>query len=112
MIGLCSATAPCSQNRRVSVSRGLARPSPGAALKGECSPMVTADRPTLSALEPFVNTPLLDFDKPENARAQEEALRQVESEFGLTYPLIIGGQRRQTAETFASINPAHPDQVV
>lgn len=74
--------------------------------------MVTADRPTLAALAPYVNTPLLDFSKPENARAQEEALRQVESEFGRTYPLIIGGERRQTAETFASINPARPDQVV
>ena len=97
---------------RISAFRGPARLSPGAALKGECFPMVTADRPSLAARAPFANTPLLDFNTPENARAQEEALRQVESEFDLTYPLIIGGERRQTAETFASINPARPDQVV
>ena len=31
---------------------------------------------------------------------------------GATFPLIIGGERRTTAETFASINPAQPTQVV
>ncbi len=74
--------------------------------------MVTAQRPTADVVTPFINTPLTDFSQQENVRAQRDALRQVESELGRTYPLIIGGERRQTAETFASINPAHPDQVV
>src|SRR5690349_25155574 len=67
---------------------------------------------SVDALEPFANQPFTDFTREENIRAQQDALRQVESELGRTYPLIIGGERRQAAETFASINPAHPDQVV
>jgi 1-pyrroline-5-carboxylate dehydrogenase len=74
--------------------------------------MVTADRPSLTTVSPFVNTPLTDFSNPENAQAQEAALRQVESELSRAYPLIIGGERRMTADTFTSINPAHPDQPV
>jgi 1-pyrroline-5-carboxylate dehydrogenase len=67
---------------------------------------------TLDTLPAFTNEPLTDFTNEENTRAQEAALRQVESGFGATFPLIIGGERRMTAETFASLNPAHPDQVL
>jgi 1-pyrroline-5-carboxylate dehydrogenase len=74
--------------------------------------MVTADHAAPPTLAPFANTPLTDFSHEEHVRAQEAALRQVESEFGRTYPLIIGGERRMKPETFASINPAHPEQVV
>ncbi len=66
----------------------------------------------VETLAPFTNTPLTDFSQPENAQAQEAALRQVESELGRTYPLIIGGERRSTAETFPSVNPANPRQAV
>jgi 1-pyrroline-5-carboxylate dehydrogenase len=72
----------------------------------------TADRVTSTAAQPFVNAALTDFARAENVRAQEEALRQVESEMGRTHPLIIGGERVQTGQTFDSINPAHPDQVL
>ncbi len=74
--------------------------------------MVTADRTDVTSLTSFANTPLTDFSRDENVQAQEAALRQVESELGRTYPLIINGERRNTAETFTSINPAHPEQVV
>ena len=67
---------------------------------------------SIEALEPFANQPFTDFTREENIRAQEEALRQVESELGRTYPLIIAGERRMTADTFTSNNPAHPDQAV
>ncbi|HEV8190965.1 MAG TPA: L-glutamate gamma-semialdehyde dehydrogenase [Ktedonobacterales bacterium] len=63
-------------------------------------------------VEPFVNTPLTDFTREENIHAQEDALRQVESEIGRIHHLIIDGERRETHETFTSVNPAHPDQVV
>jgi 1-pyrroline-5-carboxylate dehydrogenase len=66
----------------------------------------------VETLAPFANQALTDFSRPENVQAQEAALRQVETELGRTYPLIIGGERRMTAETFASVNPAHPQQVV
>jgi 1-pyrroline-5-carboxylate dehydrogenase len=74
--------------------------------------MLTTDRATTAPTTPFVNTPLTDFSNPENKAAQEAALRQVASEFGKSYPLIIAGERRMTADTFTSINPAHPDQVL
>ncbi len=74
--------------------------------------MVTVDRAAASTLAPFANTPLTDFSREENVRAQEAALRQVASQIGHTFPLLIGNERRSKAETFASVNPAHPDQVV
>ena len=74
--------------------------------------MVTADRTSVTAMAPFANQPLTDFSIEENRRAQETALRQVESELGRTYPLIIGGERRHKDATFSSINPANPEQVV
>jgi 1-pyrroline-5-carboxylate dehydrogenase len=64
------------------------------------------------ALTPFKNAPLTDFSRPENRQAQIEALAQVESELGQTQPLIIGGKKIYNEATFASINPAKPEQVI
>ncbi|MBE3559225.1 MAG: L-glutamate gamma-semialdehyde dehydrogenase [Ktedonobacteraceae bacterium] len=64
------------------------------------------------AKQPFVNEPLTDFSQPEHRRAQEEALAKVSAELGRTYPLIIGGQRISAEQTFSSVNPARPDQVI
>jgi 1-pyrroline-5-carboxylate dehydrogenase len=74
--------------------------------------MVMTERPTADFVATFANAALTDFGDPENVRQQEQALRQVESELDTTFPLIIGGERRMTQETFASINPARPEQVV
>ncbi|HEX6121971.1 MAG TPA: L-glutamate gamma-semialdehyde dehydrogenase [Ktedonobacterales bacterium] len=67
---------------------------------------------TLDARPPFGNEALTDFSRPENIERQEAALRQVESELGQTFPLIIGGERRFTEDTFTSLNPANPEQVI
>src|SRR5437879_372792 len=61
---------------------------------------------------PFTNAPFTDFSKEENKRAQEEAITQVRSELGQTYPLIIGGKKITGEKTFASVNPSQPDQVI
>ena len=61
---------------------------------------------------PFTNAPFTDFSKEENKRAQEEAIAQVRSELGQTYPLIIGGQKVIGGKTFASVNPSQPNQVI
>ncbi len=61
---------------------------------------------------PFQNAPLIDFSQTENRRAQFEALEQVKNELGQTYPLIIGGKKIQSEATFASVNPAQPEQVI
>jgi 1-pyrroline-5-carboxylate dehydrogenase len=62
--------------------------------------------------KPFTNEPLTDFSKEENKRAQKDALAQVRSQLGRTYPLIIDGQQITNKETFASVNPSQPDQVI
>jgi 1-pyrroline-5-carboxylate dehydrogenase len=61
---------------------------------------------------PFKNAPLTDFSKAENRQAQIEALEQVKSELGRTYPLVIGGKKIINEDTFASVNPARPEQVI
>ncbi len=72
----------------------------------------TIERATLRAQTPFKNAPLIDFTKEENRQAQMQALEQVKSELGRTYPLIIGSQKITNKDTFASLNPSQPDQVI
>ncbi|HEV2653955.1 MAG TPA: aldehyde dehydrogenase family protein, partial [Ktedonobacteraceae bacterium] len=67
---------------------------------------------TSRAQTPFTNEPLTDFTHDKNKQAQLQALAQVKSELGRTYPLVIGGKHISSEETFASLNPAQPEQVV
>ncbi len=60
----------------------------------------------------FTNEPFVDFSKPENRRAMEEALKKVAAEFGREYPMYIGGKRVTTSEKRASTNPSHPSQAI
>lgn len=60
----------------------------------------------------FVNIALTDFSNLEHKRQQEDAIAAVRAKLGQTYPLIIGGQHVTNTETFTSINPARPDEVV
>jgi 1-pyrroline-5-carboxylate dehydrogenase len=64
------------------------------------------------AMPDFVNQPLTDFSKPENADAIKAALKEVEGKLGDTYPLIIGGEKIQTARKGKRLNPSDPSQVV
>ncbi len=61
---------------------------------------------------PFKNAPLTDFTLAENCQSQMQALEQVRSELGRTFPLISGGKKITSDDTFASINPSRPEQVV
>ena len=63
-------------------------------------------------LPPFKNEPLADFSQPENRQALEQALDKVRGQLGRSYPMIIGGDEVMAGETFASVNPARPSQVV
>ena len=60
----------------------------------------------------FVNEAFVDFTRPENRKAMEEALAQVRGMFGREYPLTIGGERITTTEKIKSYNPSHPEQVI
>ncbi len=64
------------------------------------------------AQKPFKNEPVLDFSREQDRQDQTEALEKVKSELGRTYPLVIGGKKIKGEDTFASINPGQPDQVV
>ncbi len=72
----------------------------------------TAQRNTPRVLPDFTNCALTDFSVEANRQAQAAALKQVEGELGRTYPLIIGSERLPVEETFHSVNPARPEQVV
>ena len=61
---------------------------------------------------PFVNEPMLDFIRDENARKMREGIEKVRGQLGHEYDLIIGGERIKTAEKIRSINPAKPSQLV
>lgn len=63
-------------------------------------------------LSPFQNEPYTDFNVPANRKAMEEALRNVRSQFGREYELLIGGERLKTAEKLTSVNPSNPREVV
>src|SRR5881396_276945 len=63
-------------------------------------------------LPEYVPTPQADFTKPEVKAGFEQALRQVRSQLGSEYPLVIGGERLQSGKTFDSINPARPSEVL
>ena len=61
---------------------------------------------------PFVNEPLTDFTREENARRMRAAIEKVRAQLGREYDLIIGGKRVKTSDKIKSINPARPSQVV
>ena len=60
----------------------------------------------------FANEAFIDFSKPENRKAMEDALAQVRAMFGREYPLTIGGERIITTEKIKSYNPSQPEQVI
>jgi 1-pyrroline-5-carboxylate dehydrogenase len=64
------------------------------------------------SLPPFSNEPFTDFTTSENHRAMLAAIGHVRSQLGRTHDLIIGGHPTQSAETFTSVNPANPSEVI
>src|SRR3984957_3426318 len=71
--------------------------------------------PTVSvrtAQTPFTNEEFVDFTTPENKRAMQAALSEVESNLGHEYDLVIGGRRLLTTDKIVSVNPARPSQII
>ena len=60
----------------------------------------------------FQNEPFIDFSKAENAKAMQDALRQVKGMFGREYPLTIGGEKITTVDKIRSHNPSHPADII
>ena len=60
----------------------------------------------------FRNEPPTDFSKPDNRRAMDEALALVQSRLGAAYAMVIDGRRVTAPETFVSLNPSQPSEVI
>ena len=63
-------------------------------------------------LAEFRNEPVIDYGRAENVPRMQEALKFVTARLGQTYPLVIGGERVETAEKIKSYNPSNLDEVV
>jgi 1-pyrroline-5-carboxylate dehydrogenase len=78
--------------------------------------MATVEAPTRPQTRlhegPFVNEPLTDFNKEENARKMRSAIEKVRGQLGREYDLVIGGKRVKTPDKIKSLNPAKPSQVI
>jgi 1-pyrroline-5-carboxylate dehydrogenase len=78
--------------------------------------MATVEAPTRPKIRlhegRFVNEPLTDFTKEENARKMRAAIEKVRGQLGREYDLIIGGRRVKTTDKIKSLNPAKPSQLV
>ncbi|MGI8314618.1 L-glutamate gamma-semialdehyde dehydrogenase [Halobacillus mangrovi] len=61
---------------------------------------------------PYKHEPFTDFSVDENRRALEAAIKQVESDLGKDYPLIIGGERIMTDNKIKVVNPANKKEVI
>jgi 1-pyrroline-5-carboxylate dehydrogenase len=63
-------------------------------------------------LPPFKNEPHSDFSLPAPKAAFQASVDYVRAHLGASYPLHIGGQPIETGDTFTSINPSRPAEVV
>jgi 1-pyrroline-5-carboxylate dehydrogenase len=61
---------------------------------------------------PYSPEKLTDFGQESNRRPLLAALDEVAGQLGRQYPLVIGGERVETAGAFPSLNPADPAEVV
>ena len=60
----------------------------------------------------FINEPLTDFRDPTNRDALQSELEAVTTRIGHSHPLVIGGKAIDTTDSFCSLNPADPAQII
>jgi RHH-type proline utilization regulon transcriptional repressor/proline dehydrogenase/delta 1-pyrroline-5-carboxylate dehydrogenase len=70
--------------------------------------------PQSSILDPrsFRNEPVTDFSREAARQAMRDALTQVRSELGRTFPPVIQGEKVTTAQTIDSVNPSRFREIV
>jgi 1-pyrroline-5-carboxylate dehydrogenase len=61
---------------------------------------------------PYANEPIETFSTSAKVEEMHNALRTVKSQFGKTYPLVIGGKKITTKAMLTSTNPSAPSEVV
>src|SRR5262249_8994290 len=84
------------------------------ALENLVNPTATSSLAAVNAaaLPEYTPTTYLDFNKPENKSAFEQALAEVRASYGTDYPLVIAGERMKGLSTFPSTNPARPSEIL
>jgi RHH-type proline utilization regulon transcriptional repressor/proline dehydrogenase/delta 1-pyrroline-5-carboxylate dehydrogenase len=60
----------------------------------------------------FENHPPVDFSRGENREKMTKALQEVQTQLGRHFPLVIGGEKVETAEKITSVDPAKFTRVV
>jgi len=60
----------------------------------------------------FRNEPPTDFSRRQEREAFKAALEEVRHQFPVDLPLVINGERRESAETISSLNPSNTEEVV
>ena len=63
-------------------------------------------------LSPYFPEPLTFFSVDENEHDFLLALKKVKNDLGHTYPMVIDNKKIATSQTFASVNPARPEEVI
>jgi len=63
-------------------------------------------------LTPYFPEPLTFFSVDENQHDFAVALKKVKNDLGHTYPLVIDNKKIAIKETFASVNPSRPEEVI
>jgi 1-pyrroline-5-carboxylate dehydrogenase len=74
--------------------------------------MSTSSLEPVRSLPAFSNEPVADFSQPGNREGIERALRDVRTQFGRDYDLLIAGRREKTPDKLRSLNPSRPSEVV
>src|SRR5262249_24638235 len=60
----------------------------------------------------FHEEPITDFSRPAARDEMSRALRDVASQLGRSYPLVIDGKAITSAQTIDSVNPCRTTQIV
>ena len=66
----------------------------------------------LTMPKPFINEKIRTFVDAADRSSMEAALTRARTRLGVTYPLVIDGEKIATKTTTPSINPSHPSEVV
>ncbi len=89
--------------------------NPEETYKRDCDQQADTDKETttLKGLDaPFVNDPSIDLTIAKNRRYFVDAIADVRSRAGKSYPLFIGGKEVETEKSITSVNPADPDELL
>jgi 1-pyrroline-5-carboxylate dehydrogenase len=60
----------------------------------------------------FTNEPFTDFNQAQNNEAMQAAIKKVRGQLNKKYPLVIGGEKIETADLLVSTNPANPTEII